>query len=178
MARVAIVAIEIHSERLFLPGGDVWDWTKEVTAEVKGAAKRLAPPGRSMRRPTTRYTSTGRLRRSIRSSSNTNGPHGVLGYITVDAPYAHFVLGGTAFQGHRYIYSTVGFMHKPLVDLYAARKHPPSLPHTWFMVLRPSGAYRLRVHGQKANPFLTDGYNEVARIHGALKPIRSNVFRA
>jgi hypothetical protein len=186
MARAVITAIEIHDARLFVPGGDAYDWVKGVTRETKTAAKALAPPHRSFARWP--RSGTGELNRSIYGRVTSRGKI-LNAEIGASADHAVYVLGGTAFQGQRFIYSRLGWVNKSRVDAIAEgirrqvrggaqiERGGDRIRKGWAMGVRPGAGFgkspRLRVKGQIANPFLTDGYNVTAAHHEALKPMRS-----
>src|SRR5688500_13723145 len=110
MPRIVLTKVVAHPDPLFAPGGDVSRWTAQTTREVKNASKRLAPPGRS----TSKYgrRSSGALRRSITGTSTRVGRLLLSGDVGTDLYYARWVLGGTAHQGRRYIYSDAGWRNK------------------------------------------------------------------
>lgn len=182
MARPVITSMLIDSTVLFAPGGDVHQWTKHITRYVAQACKAYGPPAHSMRRATTRYVSTGKLARSIQHDADTIGPRQVDGIVWVDVPYAQYVLGGTAYQGYRYIYSRAGYPNKALIDATITRrgvravgapKSVTGLNRRWVMRFRTDDGRYFRVHGQKRNPFMTNGYNAVAKVHRALGEFRT-----
>lgn len=175
----------VDSTVLFLPGGDVYDWTRNRTKDVARSARALCPPGRSHRRATTRYVSTGRLRRSIRAKTSVDGTRLDVGKVSVGpvdqggGNYVGHVIGGTAYQGMRYIYSDRGYPNKAIIDAVISRRGimtlglgrqvtAKDLQGNWVMRFRTDGGRHFRVHGQRGNPFLTDGYNVVAARHAAL----------
>lgn len=179
--RVVLTKVVAHPDPLFAPGGDVSRWTAKTTREVKNASKALAPPSRSSSRYG-RRPSTGALRRSMVGKSTRVGRLLISGTVSVNTPYAKFVLGGTAHQGRRFIYSHWGFANKSEVDKIARRVSRGGraiedfVEQGIYMRLPLTGVggsriFHLRVHGQKANNFLIDGYNIVAARHGALKPM-------
>lgn len=190
MAREVITALAVDSTILFVPGGDVYDWVEKRTNGVGRKARELCPPGRSMRRPTTRYVSTGALRRSIRTTTKVEGTRLDVGTISVGpvdqggGNYVEHVLGGTAYQGHRYIYSHRGYAHKAIIDSVISRRGvsalgrvaPADLPVAWAMRFRTDGGRHWRVHGQRSNPFLTDAWNAIARRHPTSMGIFANPF--
>ena len=181
MARAVLTTITVHGAQLFAPGGDVNQWCHGVARELEGAAIRFCPPNRSMSRRG--HVGTGQLLGTIRSGVNTEAPE-VLSIEVGAGPafrqarrgakkdYTKFVLGGTAYQGYRYIYSTVGWQNKAEIDLIMRRvltsriRFEKGSRDNWYMKL-PDG-FALRVHGQKKNPFLSDAYYAVSRIHSAL----------
>jgi hypothetical protein len=182
MARTPIVAIHVDSSDLFHLGGDVYDWTEKICRQVQREARVLCPPGRSRRRATTRYVSKGVLRATIRSRTRQAGSRLDVGVISVGpadqggGDYTEFVLGGTAFQGTRYIYSHRGFANKAIIDAVISRRGvrvlgvgrvgPKDLQGNWVMRFRTDGGRHFRVHGQKRNPFMYSAWNRVARRHG------------
>lgn len=179
MAREVISVVVIDSTILFAPDGDVHSWMGKITKEIAREARLLAPPTRTMRRSTTKYVNTGKLQRSIKALpvTQTSG-HVDDGGVRVGTKYYKYVLGGTAHQGMRYIYSDTGWEHKAIIDAAITRRGVVSmgmmgveakwLPPSWAMRFRTDGARIFRVRGQKRNPFLTSGYNRVANRHGAL----------
>lgn len=184
MAREILTLIEVHGAQLFAPGGDVHQWCTTVADELKVQAIAFAPPRRSMSRRG--HVGSGALAASIRSGVHMIGPETL--DIEVGAgpvfrtrgggekrDYTKFVLAGTAYQGYRYIYSTVGWENKAEIDLIMRRilssriKFGKGERDRWYMKL-PDGKFVLRVHGQRKNPFLSDAYYAVSRIHSALPP--------
>lgn len=178
MAREAFESINVDSRVLFIPSGDVYEWVSKRTREIGRKTRELCPPGRSMARHN-RYRSKGVLRASIRTRTTFNGVRLDFGQISVGpadqggGDYVGHVLGGTAFQGRRYIYSNAGFSHKAIIDSIITRRGvaalgraaPSDLPIAWAMHFRTDGGRHWRVHGQRSNPFLSDAYNAVARRH-------------
>jgi len=184
MVADGIHIIELHTQVLFLPGGSVREWSRVVTKEIETAAKAKAPPFRSYARWPSR--ATGRLNRSIRGRLNRTTVRILRADVYVRVPYAKYVLGGTANNGTGLIYSTAGYGARGeisdhmefLVDLAMQGENygqeqlrdDPDIPDDWWM--RTPWGPKLVVSGQRKNPFLRDGYNEVARMHAALKPMR------
>lgn len=181
MARTPITLITVDSTQLFVPSGDVYDWVEKVCRQVQREARELCPPGRSRRRPTTRYVNKNVLRGSIRSRTRAAGRRLDAGFVSVGpadqggGDYTDFVLGGTAYQGTRYIYSHRGFANKAIIDAVISRRGvrvmglgsvgPKDLQGNWVMRFRTDGGRHFRVHGQKRNPFLFLAYNRIARRH-------------
>lgn len=181
--KLILSSIVVYPSVLFNPGADVHRWQVGVTAEVKASVKAMAPPRRSASRWVGRKSS-GALNRSIRGTTKRYGPVQLASVVSVNVPYAHFVLQGTAFQGRRYIYSDRGWLFKPMVDAVARRvkkggKVNEDFVEMGFYMRLPLAnvggkrPYHLRVHGQAANNFLYDGYNLVAAQHRSLKPMRN-----
>lgn len=173
MATTRITAIEIHDAKLFAPSGIVYNWARKITTEVKVAAQSKAPPSRSKAKWGTK--ATGELQRGIKGRVDKAGPKVLDMVIESTAPHTKYVHGGTAYQGQRYIYSTLGWANKAFVDevLASGEVAVGEEFKGLFMRLPPPGPrFLMRVRGQKRNPFLTDGYNEVAKVHRALKPVR------
>jgi hypothetical protein len=187
IASIALDVASVDSTELFLPSGDVFDWTVGIMRDVAREARILCPPGHSNRRASTRYVNTNRLRGTIRSKAVVAGRRLDAATVSVGPArdpsdkngndYAMFVLGGTGFQGTRYIYSRRGFAHKVAIDAVITRRGvtqfgravPEDLNPTWRMKFRTDGGKHFRVHGQRRNPFLFSAYNRIARRHsGAL----------
>lgn len=186
----------MYDQKMYLGTGLVGRWMRGITRETEVAVKAHAPPNRSMAKHRPR-PGTGQLMASIYSANSSTpslriargevGVGPVADELTED--YAKFVLGGTAGQGTQYIYSHEGWANKGLVDYMfsgtrrAALLKKESGGSGFFMGVRAGAGYkpgpRLRVHGQRANNFLQDGYNVVARTHRSLKPMRRRfVWRA
>jgi len=173
--------ILIDGSRLFIPGGDVHQWCTRVADEMKTAAVGFAPPNRSMSRRG--HVGSGKLAASIRSGVTIEAPEILSIELTagpvfrdarggIKKDYTEFVLQGTAYQGYRYIYSTVGWQNKREIDLIMRRvllsrvRFEKGSRDRWYMKL-PDG-FALRVHGQRKNPFLSDAYYATRRLHSAL----------
>jgi hypothetical protein len=179
VARAVLTAIEIHSQVLFLPSGSVYKWTDRVGREIATSCKAESLHSEA-RRPRTR---TGKMTRSIKKEKikGTLAAKTLSCNVSVNVRYAKYVLGGTANNGSGYIYSRAGWPNRTKITGYITRvRHAresnsdidlPDTPDNWWMST-PYGPY-MRVRGQKANPFMTRGYNLVARKHAALRPIRS-----
>lgn len=175
----AITIIELHSQVLFAPGGSVREWSRGVTKEIEVAAKAMAPPMRSKARWPTK--ATGKMARSIRGRLNRTTLHILRADVYVRDRRAKYVLGGTANGGRGFIYSRAGYANRSEIGgwmegLQELREETgvanqgmlaEGLPSEWFMNT-PYGP-KVRVKGQRANPFLKDGYNAVAAHHAALK---------
>jgi len=182
MAKAVFTVIELHPGTLFDSDGVVRRWMVKVTAETKAASKAKAPPRRhapSKRWPNRR--GKGLLNKSIRGTVSRTGPLQNVGVVSVNVPYAKYVLGGTAAQGTRYIYRN--YARRAEAAKIAARVksggaalRPGESGKGLYMKLplpNPAGGTRrlyVRVHGQQANNFLFDGYNEMARVHEAFHP--------
>lgn len=173
----------LYPEKLFGTGHLVNRWATGLTAETKAAVKSMAPPRRSRSKYGKRL-GTGALNRSIRGVTKRIGGTRLESQISVNVPYAQLVLQGTASQGRRYIYSNKGWLYKPMVDAQArlsakgGRVSEDFVEMGLYMRLPlanvgGSRLFHLRVHGQRANNFMVDGYNLVAHQHAALKPIRN-----
>lgn len=173
MAVARITAIEIHDARLFAPKGIVYNWARGVTREVKEAAQGFAPPSRSRARWGTR--ATGKLKRSISGRVEKRGPKVLDMIIEAKAPYAKWVHGGTGRNGTRFIYSTLGAANKAFIAEILRGNESfigEDLSGLYMKLPPPGPKYVLRVRGQRANPFLVDGFNLVSKKHRSLKPVR------
>jgi hypothetical protein len=93
--------------------------------------------------------------------------------VSSNAPYTKYVIEGTAQQGVGYIYSTQGFANRGLVErmLAGARVEGSETEGMWLVIEDGGPKFHLRVHGQRANNFLAEGYNKTARTHRSLNPI-------
>lgn len=178
MAVARITAIEIHDAKLFAPTGIVYNWSRRVTREVKEASQTFAPPSRSRARWGSK--ATGKLKRSIKGRVESRGPKVLDMIVEVGVYYGKWVHGGTGRNGTRFIYSTLGAANKQFIaevirdQAYYRTAEFPGL----YMKLPPPGPkFLLRVRGQRANPFLVDGYNLVSKTHQSLKPIRPKFRR-
>lgn len=181
--RYVKTTVVLFPEKLFGRGHLVNRWGVQLTAETKHAVKFMAPPHRSRSRYGKRK-GTGALQRSIRGVTVRTGLTMQESRVSVNVYYAPWVLGGTAAQGRRYIYSDKGWLYKPMVDAQArlsakgGRVNEDFVEMGFYMRLPlanvgGSRIYHLRVHGQRSNNFMVDGYNIVAAKHPALKPIRN-----
>ena len=181
----------MYDQKMYLGTGLVGRWMRKITLETEVAVKAKAPPNRSHAKEKYKPRhGTGQLLASIYSANSSTpslriargevGAGPVSDELTED--YVPFVLGGTAGQGTQYIYSHEGWVRKAEVDYMfsgtrrAAQMKKESGDQGLYMKVRAGSRYkagpRLRVHGQRANNFLQDGYNEIARSHRALKPMR------
>lgn len=171
-----ITAMELHSGVLFVPGGEAWRWTDRIKREFKAFAHQKCPPNRSLAQFT--RLQTGALNASIYGTLSTNNNDLIIIDVGASAPYAKYVHEGTAAQGRNYIYTREGYANRGVLSGYIKKRQfefgkgetglvmplPPSRFH--------NNNLALRVHGQKANPFITDAYAATARIHSALPPKR------
>ena len=93
--------------------------------------------------------------------------------VSSTSPHTGYVIHGTALNGTGYIYTTKGWENPGLLQRMTAgvRVSEAESKGMW-MVIRDGGPrFHLRVHGQRANNFLAEGYNATARTHRALHPI-------
>src|SRR5262245_66479144 len=122
MARKPLTTVSVFivdSTPLFVRGGDVYDWTEKLARQIQRASVELCPPNHTNRRATTRYVNSRRLMRHIHSRTRMDGTRLDEGMVFVSATidpddkngtdYSDMVLGGTGYQGTRYIYSNRGF---------------------------------------------------------------------
>jgi len=179
-----VIISDIHPEDLWQTGHLINRWCREINREMEKAMKAEAPPGRSTSPgpfAVRKHVGTGKMRAQIRGKMTKVGGEAISTEIRSHAPYTSYVHGGTAYQGYRFIYSTVGWtplVRKQIETLSASRFRSGTanllgMDRTgWYMRLPPPGRiYHLRVHGQKANPFMVRGYNLVAARHDALKAL-------
>ena len=178
MAKTVITAIEVNPETLFDADGDVRQWMRNLTRELKAAVVLKAPPNRSRAKWPGRRT-TRALIASIYGTTGRSGPVQDVSEVGVRAPHAVYVLGGTAYQGMRFIYRS-GVSKSEADRLYRLERRgvhiDPAEMRGKTMRLPPYGrfgTYHLKVKGQRANNFLFDGYNEMSLAHEALGQFRN-----
>jgi hypothetical protein len=183
MVRYVRTTLVLYPEKLFGQGHLINRWGVQLTAETKAAVKSKAPPRRS-RSKYGKRRGTGALQRSIRGTTSRIGATRQVSSVSVNTYYAKWVLGGTAAQGRRFIYSDTGWLYKPMVDAQARlSKKGGRVPEDFIEMglymrlpmanVGGSRIFHLRVHGQRSNNFMYDGYNVVAAKHPALKPFRN-----
>lgn len=93
--------------------------------------------------------------------------------VSSNAPHTKYVIHGTAEQGAGYIYSDGAAANLGLVErMLAGERVEEDTTGLWLgMHNERPGKPQLRVHGQRANNFLAEGYNKTARTHRSLHPI-------
>jgi hypothetical protein len=106
---------------------------------------------------------TGALLASIDSAVEQEDLHSLNIWLWTTSPHAKYVLEGTAFQGNRYIYTTHGWANKTVVDGWIRHRQFTMDRGQHGFVMPVRGKMYLRVHGQRANPFLSDAYASVQR---------------
>lgn len=169
--------IEVNTNKLFVPGGDVHRWAVGVAKELESNAHSFAPPRHSEARWGT--WSRGALQASIYSSAFTYPSNRIGIEVGARVPYAVYVHEGTAYQGTRYIYTNEGWAQKGVVDSWIRHgqlRGSPDDSGFWMPVTRiPAPTqYHLRVRGQRKNPFLHDSYWLAAQRHEALPRLNKN----
>lgn len=161
MARVSIYLGELHTERLFVPGGDVYNWSVRIQQAVEFAVVRECPIGHRPNK--TDGTSPGYLASTIFSERTPLSRRRFEITAGADAYYTQYVVKGTS-----------RIQSKSARDIETGQ----------FSELGESGGMRLpanpgyggalwrrSVRGQQANNFIARGYNDVARRHAALPPM-------
>lgn len=138
--------------RYTLPGGDIYDYAKDIAREVSAVAKVLAP------------VRTGDLQRSIKATSAGSNQVGCNFRVGADTPYVKYVVRFTAGKGAlKPLYggsrrgSGIGSW-----SLYAQR------PGSWGVkgqYARYQYARVLGFDGYEARTFLQDGLHIVLRMH-------------
>lgn len=134
--RVNVYNSQIHG--LFMPGGEVNDWTSDITTKVKA---------RAIIKSAT-FNRSGHLTASHRRSVVPSGIYGVRGYVENTASYALYKHNGTAENGAGYIYPT----RKKRLKLKTGNGYRAS--------------YQRRVSGQVGDPWLLEAGNEVLLRYG------------
>jgi hypothetical protein len=174
--RFDLETIVIESAPLFVPkSGDVWQWCEQVSRRLKLFAKANAPPNRTMSR-TGRNYATGALQAGIGSKVVIVGPKQLDVWLWSRGEHMTYVLGGTANQGRNYIYSRLGYANRKEISSWFRQRQLGGIRGAEFQGLTmgplspryPGNAFQLRVHGQKANPYLQDAYVETQRFHSSL----------
>lgn len=160
--RYVIIPGVITTTALFTPRGMVSQWTQGIARSVEIAAIDHAPPNRSHARWGT--WATGALASQMYRHVATTGTHEVTAEVGNRSEHALYVHEGTATNGTGHIYTNLGWANQARVD--KAVVDGTYLGRGYYMPVE--GTFRLRVRGQRANPFLTDGWNLVARNHAAL----------
>lgn len=166
--RYTVSKVIVVDDHLYAGAGLVHRWLRETSRRVQRYITDAAP-----RR-------SGELKGGIAMSTTRVARRVVSGEIESTAPHTMFVLGGTAYQGRRYIYSRAGWANRAQIGRIARRVRQGGEEDRsgWYMRLRgPGPRYALRVHGQRANNFMLTGYNRAARTSPALRPMASNVIR-
>lgn len=159
-----LTRVVIFDERLYAPGHLVHRWMSGLVRTFGNHARFEAP------------IRSGQLKAGIRTGTHRTGKRTVEGYIESSAPHSLYVIKGTAFQGRRYIYSRIGWLHKAEIDAIVARRATgPGKDHSgWYMILPPPGRrFHLRVHGQRKNDFLTRAWIKTGRRHSSIRGVRS-----
>jgi hypothetical protein len=167
MVDAAFTKVVMFDERLYHGNGDVNVWVIKVLARFVYEAKAAAPVGKASNpwRPP-----PGTLKAGIQGSLSHPGAKIIEAFISSNAPHSLYVIKGTAYQGHRYIYSNLGWANKTQIDLMFRRVTPQEIPIEWFMPIPPPGPrWQMRVHGQKANNFLFTAWRRTGRRHPALR---------
>jgi hypothetical protein len=162
-ARARLVSTVTFDERMYGGTGVVGRWVRGIGFQFHRNALKAAP------------SRTGKLRAGIVVDPATRvAPRGLTTTVRSTAAHSKYVHGGTAYQGRRFIYSNYGWANKVDVDRFALWKRPPrGLVGYWMKFSNPYGVgtYKLRVHGQRANPFLITAFNRTAATHPALVPM-------
>src|SRR5262245_21815746 len=113
--QITTTSIVIHSEELFRPPtGDVWTWCETIGGRLSQEAKAHAPPKRSFSR--WGGWATGRMQAGIGATADAIGAKNIEIVCWSAAPYSKYVLKGTAHNGRRYIYTTLGWANRAVVD--------------------------------------------------------------
>lgn len=186
-----LVKVVVFDQSLYIGTGLVNKWMVGVT-ESFGINARLEAPVN--KRANTGHGAPGLLRSSISTSVNRVGPRQITGDVSVNVPYALYVLRGTTGP----IFSTKGFRYANSLDkrLTGPYRRVTRKTHQgpggkggrgrgtylvgkpgYFMKLPGNPAfggnskYHYAVSGQRANNFLIKGYDRTARSHRALQPM-------
>jgi hypothetical protein len=178
MTSFALTKTVVFDERMYSGRGVVDVWLRRLTAAFVLHAKEHAPVNK---RSNTGHGSPGALMRSIEGDVSRIGARQMTGNVSVNVPYALFVLRGTRSM----IYSHKGFRFAHGLDKRLTGPFKTVETKKWgemrrgkkgyFMrlPLNPmfrggNSAYKFQVHGQPANNFLVEGFNATARTHRSL----------
>lgn len=178
------VYYDLDPQEMWGAGHVCYDWCVKVTKQLEINTKATAPggiPGVSFSRHG--HEATGRLASRITAKGHRTGPESYGVRLNSPVYYSAWVHGGTAGNGEGYIYSTAGYIVRKGIDRLLARGMQPrdrlqdrrgrfmSLQGTGVFMILPPGPggtkpYHLRVSGQRANAFLTRGWNITNAQHG------------
>lgn len=161
-----ITTVIVVDEGLYVGGGLVDRWFKRMGNNLWHNVVGAAPQR------------TGVLKSLIDLDFTHEGLRILNCFVSSNAPYSKYVIGGTAENGAGYIYSRAGWAERDFIDdliggggLDLSRKQQFELSELAMVLSDERGGRHLRVHGQRANNFLATGYNRTARTHRALHPI-------
>lgn len=174
----------VFDERMYSGRGVVNVWLRRLTAAFVVHAKTAAPVNK---RPNTGHGAPGALMRSIEGDVSRIGVRQLTGNVSVNVPYALFVLRGTRGT----IYSRKGFrfatgadrrLTGPFKIIERKTKGPMERGKKGYFMRLPinpglgrSKIYHFRVRGQEANNFLIDAFNATARTHRSLHPMVTGI---
>jgi hypothetical protein len=160
---MAVTNVVVNDTKLFGPTGDVRRWADKVAVKFTVNAKAEAPTGAATGRVNkTGPFPVGSLKRNIYFEVTRVGPRQLVTTISVQVPYAMYVLKGTG-------------------TIYAKRNergHFPTAEGGLYIPANPGwgkSLMRQRVRGQKANPFLDRAYARTARSHPSLRGFKFTV---
>lgn len=165
---MAEVFVVVTDEGLYIGNGLVNRWFKRMNNSLYHNIVRHAP------------IRSGELKAGIELDYNQDpiSLRILSGEVVSTAPHTKYVIEGTAGQGADYIYSRGGWASHDRVERLIAQR-ARGIPFMgaatkglWLGMNRAyPGKPQLRVHGQRANNFLLEGYNATARTHRSLHPI-------
>lgn len=142
---MANVRVVVYSSVLFNRGGDIRRWADRVEQQFTANAKAIAPVNKRANKGGSPFP-VGALKASITGNVARVGPHALNTEISVNVPYATYVLFGTSSP------ITSPFGHKMAVP-----DNPQGHGHKW------------SVSGQRAQPFLMEAAFMTARTHSSLR---------
>lgn len=158
-----VTRVIVIDQHLYVGGGQVHRWFSRVGNNMYSNIVGAAP------------IREGTLKAGITPAHiQHEGTLRVLGFqITSTAPHTRFVIDGTADQGEGYIYSTKGAANPEIVERMLAGEEVSKAENKgmWMTIDDGGPRFHLRVHGQKPNNFMLEGYNRTARTHRSLHPI-------
>lgn len=155
----SIRKIVVHDQALFLPGGDINVWLNTVKQQVEFGITRECPIGHRPNK--TDGTGPGHLASTIFADLTRVGLRQATIVAGADADYTIYVVKGTSriySRNELGQFTEAGFgrggMFLPANPGYGGDK------------------FRQSVAGQKANNFIVRGWNDAARRHSALRPMK------
>lgn len=174
---VGPVVIELHTKRLFLPGGPVYRWKQSVEREVREVSERQAPvnvrPNKNPRSPKNPYggVPAGSLKASIKSSI-AGTPEVFQITISAEAGYSAWVHEGTGRIFSRGAGGRFGTAREGMIlpgnvvggGIHAGRSFRKGRPR------------RQSVRGQTANPFLRRSIDIAGLKHSSLRGAGRSAF--
>lgn len=167
--RAELTGIVVHDEKLFLPGGDIYEWGREVTAQI-GEFTRLEAPvnKRQVKSSANAMWPVGSLRAGIDSDMLKVSLRRMTISLSSRAPYTDYVRYGTSRIFSRSARIPKG---EPGAGQFAelgwetgGMYIPAGMGH--------KALIRQSVSGQAANDFIQRGFDRTAALHSSLRGMK------